>query len=110
MALALRPIEPADLPAAGRIYHEAFKAIAAQHNFPPAFADPEIAIGRLSQLCANPGFYGVVAELDGTDRRQQLSRRALGDHRVGTDHRRPDGAKSERRHGLDGAHARSSGA
>ena len=66
MAISLRQIEPADVPEAGRIYHDAFKAIAAQHNFPPAFADPEVAIGRLSQLCTNPGFYGVVAELDGT--------------------------------------------
>jgi len=66
MALVLRPIEPADIPEAGRICHEAFTAIAAQHNFPPPSHDPGIAIGRLSQMCANPGFYGVVAEFNGT--------------------------------------------
>jgi predicted N-acetyltransferase YhbS len=66
MALSLRPIEPADVPAAGRIYHDAFNAIAEQHNFPRVSRDPDAAIGRMSRLCANPGFYGVVAELDGT--------------------------------------------
>src|SRR5712691_4070399 len=65
MALGLRPIAPADAPAAGRICHDAFKAIAAQHNFPPDFPDPDVAIGLLRQLSNNPGFYGVVAEQDG---------------------------------------------
>jgi len=65
MALGLRPIAPADAPAAGRICHDAFKAIAAQHNFPPDFPDPDVAIGLLRQLSSNPGFYGVVAEQDG---------------------------------------------
>ena len=40
MALALRPIEPADVPEAGRICHEAFTAIAAEHNFPSRSAIP----------------------------------------------------------------------
>lgn len=66
MAISLRQIEPADLPEAGRIYHDAFKAIAAQHNFPPPFPDLKVATGALSQLFSDPGFYGVVAELDGT--------------------------------------------
>ena len=65
MAFALRPIEPADVPAAGRICHDAFKAIAGQHNFPPDFPDPDVAIALLSRLSAHPGFYGVVAEMDG---------------------------------------------
>src|SRR5260370_10871970 len=64
MALALRPIEAADVAAAGRICHEAFTAIAAEHNFPSAFRDPDVAIGLLSRKSA-PGFYGIVAELDG---------------------------------------------
>jgi predicted N-acetyltransferase YhbS len=65
MAIAVRPIEPADVPEAGRICHDAFKAIAGQHNFPPDFPEPDVAINLLSRLTANLGFYGVVAEQDG---------------------------------------------
>ena len=66
MALALRPIEPADVAEAGRICHDAFKAIATQHNFPPDFPTPDVAIGLLTQLAGSPGFYGVVAEEGGS--------------------------------------------
>jgi len=65
MAISLRSIEPADVPEAGRICHDAFKAIAGQHNFPPDFPEPDVAINLLSRLTANRGFYGVVAEQDG---------------------------------------------
>jgi predicted N-acetyltransferase YhbS len=65
MALVIRPIAPADVPEAGRICHDAFRAIGAQHNFPPDFPDPDVAAGLLAHLSGNPGFYGVVAELDG---------------------------------------------
>ena len=65
MAISLRSIEPADVPEAGRICHDAFKAIAGQHNFPPDFPEPDVAINLLSRLTGNPGFYGVVAEQDG---------------------------------------------
>ena len=65
MALVIRPIAPADVPEAGRICYEAFRAIAAQHNFPPDFPDRKVAAGLFSHLSASPGFYGVVAELDG---------------------------------------------
>jgi len=65
MALALRPFAAADVSAAGRICHDAFKAIAAQHNFPPDFPDPDVAIGLLRQLSGDRGVYGVVAEQDG---------------------------------------------
>ncbi len=65
MTLALRPIAPADLPAAGRICHDAFRAIATEHNFPPDFPTPEVGISLLTDLTNSPGFYGVVAEIDG---------------------------------------------
>ena len=65
MAFALRPLAPTDVSAAGRICHDAFKAIAAQHNFPPDFPDPDVAVGLFRQLSDNHGFYGVVAEQDG---------------------------------------------
>jgi predicted N-acetyltransferase YhbS len=54
-----------DAPACGRIAYEAFKAIADAHNFPPDFPDAESAVTVLSFVLANPGFYKVVAELDG---------------------------------------------
>ena len=59
LPIAVRPIEPADVPEAGRICHDAFKAIAGQHNFPPDFREPQVAIDLLSQLTANRGFYGL---------------------------------------------------
>jgi predicted N-acetyltransferase YhbS len=65
LTLSLRPIEPADAPVAGRICHDAFRAIAERHNFPPDFPDPDIAGGLIAQLIGHPGFYGIVAELGG---------------------------------------------
>jgi GNAT superfamily N-acetyltransferase len=65
MTHTLRPIAPADAPEAGRICHDAFKAIAGQHNFPPDFPDPDIAIALVRRMSARHGFYGVVAEEDG---------------------------------------------
>ena len=65
MSLMLRPIEPADVAAAGAICHDAFRAIAEQHNFPADFPDRDAATGLLSHLIAWPGLYGVVAVLDG---------------------------------------------
>jgi len=64
MALTLRPITAADLPTAGRICHDAFRAIATEHNYPPDFPTPEVGIGLLTDLTNSPGFYGVVAEID----------------------------------------------
>ncbi len=65
MAVTLRPIAPTDVPEAGRICHDAFAAIAGQHNFPPDFPDRDVATGVISQLAGHPGFYGVVAEENG---------------------------------------------
>ena len=65
MAVSIRPIKPADVPEAARICHDAFRAIAAQHNFPPDFPGPAAAADLLAFLSGHGGFYGVVAELDG---------------------------------------------
>lgn len=65
MATSLRPFAAADAPAAGRICHDAFRAIATEHNYPPDFPSPEVAIGVLTNLASHPGVYGVVAETDG---------------------------------------------
>jgi predicted N-acetyltransferase YhbS len=65
MRVTLRPGTPEDAPACGIICYAAFKTITEAHNFPSGFADPEAAITRLSRLLSHPGFYGIVAELDG---------------------------------------------
>jgi predicted N-acetyltransferase YhbS len=65
MAMTLRPITVDDVPAAGRICYEAFKAIAEAHNFPPDFPNPDIVAGMMTHLTRHSAVYGVVAELDG---------------------------------------------
>jgi predicted N-acetyltransferase YhbS len=65
MNVTLRPGNSADATRCGAICYEAFKTIAAQHNFPPDFPSPAVATELLAGLLAHPGFYAVVAELDG---------------------------------------------
>jgi predicted N-acetyltransferase YhbS len=65
MNVTLRPGTAEDAQRCGAICYEAFKTIAAQHNFPPDFPSPEVATELLAGLLAHPGFYAVVAELDG---------------------------------------------
>jgi predicted N-acetyltransferase YhbS len=66
MNVTLRPGTAADAERCGEICYNAFKAVAEQHNFPPDFPSQEGARGLLARLLANPGFYSVVAEVDGT--------------------------------------------
>lgn len=61
----IRPIVAADASACGRIIHDAFAAIAHQHNFSRDFPSVEHATGVAETLISAPGFYGVVAERDG---------------------------------------------
>ena len=63
--VSLRPARPDDAPTCGRICYEAFQSISSQHNFPGDFPSPEVAVGLLSGLLAHPGFYKVVAEIEG---------------------------------------------
>jgi predicted N-acetyltransferase YhbS len=65
MNVTLRPARLEDANVCGTICYEAFKAIAEQHNFPPDFPSPDVTTTLLSELLSHPGFYGVVAELDG---------------------------------------------
>jgi GNAT superfamily N-acetyltransferase len=65
MDVTLRPGKLDDASALGRICYEAFRAIAAEHNFTPDFPDVENASGTLSMLLRNEQFYSVVAELGG---------------------------------------------
>src|SRR4029453_12333733 len=63
--LVVRPGRPDDAPACGRICYEAFSSIASRHGFPGDFPSPEVASGLLAHFLSAPGFYAVVAELDG---------------------------------------------
>jgi predicted N-acetyltransferase YhbS len=65
MDIKLRPGRPEDSEVCGRIIYEAFGAIADQHNFPKDFPAREITAGVASMLLGNPGFYSVVAEVNG---------------------------------------------
>ncbi len=62
----LRRATPDDAAAGGRICFEAFAAINDAHGFPRDFSSAEVAAGLLRMLLEHPGFYGVVAERDGT--------------------------------------------
>jgi GNAT superfamily N-acetyltransferase len=65
MDITLRRGTIEDAESCGVICYAAFKTIADQHNFPADFPAPEAAIALLSRLLSHPGFYGVIAELDG---------------------------------------------
>jgi predicted N-acetyltransferase YhbS len=65
MALTLRPGTPEDATICGQICYDAFTTIAAQHHFPANYPSPEAAVARMVERLAHPGFYAVVAEVDG---------------------------------------------
>src|SRR5690349_16920092 len=65
MEVTLRTGRPDDGNECGRILYEAFKSIADRHNFPPDFPSVEVARKRVARLLAHPGFYAVVAEVEG---------------------------------------------
>jgi GNAT superfamily N-acetyltransferase len=54
-----------DLDVCGEICHRAFCAIADQHNFAHEFPTPAVAKGIIGGMISNPGFYGIVAEVNG---------------------------------------------
>src|ERR1039457_4034927 len=63
--LVLRTAVPEDSPACGQICYDAFSTLSGVHGFPCDFPGPEAAIGVLSMMFSNPGFYCVVAEHEG---------------------------------------------
>lgn len=65
VAVKVRSGTPADAEICGRICYNAFKTISEAHGFAPDFPAPEVAIGVLSRMLANPNFYSAVAEIDG---------------------------------------------
>ena len=65
MNVTLRPGNAEDAQPCGTICYQAFRTIAEQHNFPPDFPSPDIAAEFLAGLLEHPGFYAVVAEVEG---------------------------------------------
>jgi len=63
--VTIRPGQREDADACGLICYEAFADIADQHRFPRDFPSVEVAVGLLGQLLSHPGFFAVVAELEG---------------------------------------------
>ncbi len=64
-SLVVRRAKPADAEVCGRICYEAFGSLSARHNFPSDFPSPERPIGALSAMFSHPGFFCVVAEVNG---------------------------------------------
>lgn len=64
-SVTLRPGDPTDAKACGRICYEAFSGIASRHGFPSDFPSADVAIELLSLLLSHPGFFSVVAESGG---------------------------------------------
>jgi predicted N-acetyltransferase YhbS len=64
-AARIRPATLEDAEACGRICFEAFHKISTDHNFPPDVAAPEAGVGLMTNLFSAPGFYCVVAEVEG---------------------------------------------
>ena len=65
MTVHLRSATPHDAAPAGRICHDAFKAIAERHGFPPDFPSAEVATGLMRQLVARADIHALVAESSG---------------------------------------------
>ncbi|HZD76021.1 MAG TPA: GNAT family N-acetyltransferase [Acidobacteriaceae bacterium] len=63
--LTIRLATPEDSAVCGEICYRAFSKINASHNFPCDFPGPEMATGVISQMFSHPGFYSVVAEIEG---------------------------------------------
>lgn len=65
MDFVLRPGRPDDAAECGRICFEAFSGIARKHAFPPDVPSAETGAQVMEMALNHPGFYSVVAELDG---------------------------------------------
>jgi len=63
--VTVRRARPEDAGACGKICFEAFSAINAAHGFPCDFPSVEHAEKAISGAFSNPGFYSVVAEIEG---------------------------------------------
>lgn len=61
----VRQATPDDFESCGRIFYDAFEAIAARHNFPVEPGSPEFTRVHVGGLIANDGIAGFVAERAG---------------------------------------------
>jgi predicted N-acetyltransferase YhbS len=64
-SIRLRPGSPDDAEHCGRICYEAFADVASRHGFLCDFPSSDVGVAAWLALVGNPGFYSVVAELDG---------------------------------------------
>jgi GNAT superfamily N-acetyltransferase len=64
-AVTLRRATPEDAEACGQICFDAFNRINQAHGFPSDFPGPEVTKRILASLFVHPGFYCVVAEVEG---------------------------------------------
>ncbi len=65
MTVTTRTANASDVPECGRICFEAFTDIAARHGFPSDFPSIDVATAVVSGLVEHPGFFSLVAEVDG---------------------------------------------
>ena len=63
--VAIRGARPEEAVVCGQICYDAFFTINQAHGFPPDLPSPEVGTRLLSMLFSHPGFYCVVAEVDG---------------------------------------------
>jgi predicted N-acetyltransferase YhbS len=61
----IRRAKSEDIATCSKICYNAFKSINEQHNFPPDLPAQEVAEHVITMMFTHPGFYCVVAELDG---------------------------------------------
>jgi GNAT superfamily N-acetyltransferase len=65
VSLTLRPASLDDAAPCGQICYDAFKTLADAHGFPCDLPAPEVATEFVTIFLSHPGFYGMVAEVDG---------------------------------------------
>jgi len=63
--VVIRTAKPEDSPVCGQICYDSFSTINTAHGFPCDFPSPEGPTGLFSMMFSSPGFYCVVAEVDG---------------------------------------------
>ena len=61
----LRRATMSDADECGRIFFDAFAAIANRHSFPVEPSSSQFTAWKVADMLRNPGFYGAVAERDG---------------------------------------------
>lgn len=61
----IRQARPEDASICGPICYDAFNTLNQSHSFPCDLPGPEAAVGLLSMMFSHPGFYCVVAEIEG---------------------------------------------